>query len=156
MAAGLYLFSRLGGGVTFAGLMPGFLIFCADAGLMNVPLTNAVLHSMPPERSGVASALLNASREVAGLLGITITGAVLRSRQGAALRGGAHPAAAYLEGYHAGLIVTVALIAAGAVVSYLALRRLPRQPASGGGVPAAAAELSGSAEPELAQEPALR
>jgi EmrB/QacA subfamily drug resistance transporter len=156
MAAGLYLFSRLGGGATFASLMPGFLIFGAGAGLMNVPLTNAVLHSMPPERSGVAAALLNASREVAGLLGITIIGAVLRSRQGAALRGGAHPAVAYLDGYHSGLIVTVALIAAGAVVSYLALRRLPRQPATAGVVPATAAELSGSAEPELAQEPALR
>ncbi len=156
MAAGLFLFSRLGGGATLASLMPGFLIFGAGAGLMNVPLTNAVLHSMPPERSGVASALLNASREVAGLLGITIIGAVLRSRQGAALRGGAHPAAAYLDGYHTGLIVTVALIAAGAVVSYLALRRLPRQPATAGTGPAIAAELSGSAEPEVARESALR
>jgi EmrB/QacA subfamily drug resistance transporter len=158
MAVGLYLFSRLGAGATFASLLPGFLIFGAGAGMMNVPLTNAVLHSMPAERSGVASALLNASREVAGLLGITIIGAVLRSRQGAALQHGAHPAAAYLDGYHAGLIVTVALIAAGAVVSYLALGRIPRQQPSGGPVPvpATAAELPGSAEPELAREPALR
>jgi pheromone shutdown protein TraB len=103
---------------------------------------------MPPERSGIASALLNASREVAGLLGITIIGAVLRSRQGSALRHGAHPATAYLDGYHAGLTVTVALLAAGAVASYIALRRIPRQPASSP-VAATAAELSGSAEPEL-------
>jgi EmrB/QacA subfamily drug resistance transporter len=156
MAVGLYVFSRLGAGATFTSLLPGFLIFGAGAGMMNVPLTNAVLHSMPAERSGVASALLNASREVAGLLGITIIGAVLRSRQGTALQHGAHPAAAYLDGYHAGLIVTVALIAAGAVVSYLALRRIPRQQPAGGPVPATAAELSGSAEPELAREPALR
>src|SRR5215472_2239322 len=103
MAVGLYLFSRLGGGATFAGLLPGFLIFGAGAALMNVPLTNAVLHSMPAERSGVASALMNASREVAGLLGITIIGAVLRSRQGSALHHGAHFGVAYLDGYHAGL-----------------------------------------------------
>src|SRR5215475_5326452 len=122
MAVGLYLFSRLGADATFVSLMPGFLLFGAGAGLMNVPLTNAVLLSMPPERSGIASALLNASREVAGLLGITIIGAVLRSQQGSALRSGAHPAAAYLDGYHAGLMVTVALLAAGAVASYLALR----------------------------------
>ena len=98
---------------------------------------------------------LNASREVAGLLGITIIGAVLRSRQGSALHHGAQPGTAYLDGYHAGLYVTVALIAAGAVVSYLALRRIPR-PVAGGAVPAVAAELSGSAEPESASEPALR
>ena len=116
-----------------------------------MPLTNAVLHSMPPDRSGVASALLNASREVAGLLGITVIGAVLRSRQGDALRHGAAPAHAFLDGYHAGLIVTVALIAAGAVVSYFTLRHIPRQ--AEGVVPGIAAELSGSAEPDLAEQP---
>jgi EmrB/QacA subfamily drug resistance transporter len=164
MAVGLFAFSRLGAGVTFTSLLPGFLIFGAGAGLMNVPLTNAVLHSMPAERAGVASALLNASREVAGLLGITIIGAVLRSRQGSALAHGAHPGAAYLDGYHAGLFVTVALIAAGAVVSYLALRRVPgvqaspapvSAPASATGPSATGASATG-AEPELAREAAIR
>jgi EmrB/QacA subfamily drug resistance transporter len=129
MTAGLYLFSRLGGGASFASLLPGFLLFGAGAGLMNVPLTNAILHSMPPERSGVASALLNSSREVAGLLGITVIGAVLRARQGAALQHGASSGGAYLSGYHAGLLVTVALLAVGAVTGYLALRRAASQPA---------------------------
>jgi EmrB/QacA subfamily drug resistance transporter len=156
MAAGLYLVSRLGSGATLAGLMPGFTIFGAGAGLMNVPLTNAVLQSMPPERSGVASALLNASREVAGLMGITIIGAVLRSREAIAARHGAGPAAAYLDGYHAGLLVTVALIASGALVSYVALRRLTRQTVDSGPIPARAPELSGSGEPELAWELAGR
>src|SRR5215470_816919 len=133
MTAGLYLFSRLGGGATFADLLPGFLLFGAGAGLMNVPVTNAVMQSMPPERSGIASALLNASREVAGLLGITVIGAVLRSRQGVALRHNVAPGGAYLDGYHAGLLVTVALLAAGTVVGYLALRRAGGQP---GPVPA--------------------
>jgi EmrB/QacA subfamily drug resistance transporter len=126
MAAGLYLVSRLGGGATFAGLMPGFLLFGAGAGLMNVPLTNAVLESMPAERSGIASALLNASRELAGLLGITVIGAILRSGQGTALRNGATPARAFLDGYHDGLLVTVGLLAFGAVVGYAALRRAGR------------------------------
>jgi EmrB/QacA subfamily drug resistance transporter len=124
MSVGLYLVARLGGGATFAGLMPGFLLFGAGAGLMNVPLTNAVLHSMPPERSGIASALLNASRELAGLLGITVIGAVLRSREGTALHQGASASVAFLDGYHDGLLVTVALLAAGAVIGYVALRNL--------------------------------
>jgi EmrB/QacA subfamily drug resistance transporter len=123
MTAGLYLFARLGGSATFGSLMPGFLMFGAGAGLMNVPLTNVVLHSMPPERSGVASALLNASREVAGLLGITVIGAVLRNRESAALRHGASAGGAFLTGYHDGLLVTVALLACGALIAYLALRR---------------------------------
>jgi len=125
MAGGLVLFARLGQGASFASLMPGFLIFGAGAGLMQVPLTNAVMHAMPPARSGVASAVFNASREVAGLLGITIIGAILRARQGDALHHGTAPATAFLDGYHAGLVVTIALVAAGAVLSYLALRRAP-------------------------------
>jgi len=125
MAVGLYLFSVLGAGATFASLMPGFLLFGAGAGLMQVPLTNSVLHGQPPERSGVASALLNATREVAGLFGITVIGAILRSRQSVELRHGAAPGTAFLDGYHAGLFVTVALVALGAVISYLALRRVP-------------------------------
>lgn len=105
--------------------MPGFVLFGAGSGLMNAPLTNAALGATPPERAGMASALLNNSREVAGLLGITIIGAVLRSRQGVALSHGAAAPSAYLDGYHAGLAVTIALIVAGIVISYLSLRRLP-------------------------------
>jgi EmrB/QacA subfamily drug resistance transporter len=126
VAVGLYLFSRLGAGATFAGLMPGFVLFGAGSGLMNVPLTNAVLGAMPEERSGIASALLNNSRELAGLLGITVIGAVLRTRQGVALRHGAAPTPAFVDGYHAGLAVTIALVAVGAVVGYAALRRTPQ------------------------------
>jgi EmrB/QacA subfamily drug resistance transporter len=124
-AVGLFLFWLLGQNASFAALMPGFILFGAGSGLMNVPLTNAVLGAMPRERSGMASALLNNSREVAGLLGITVIGAVLRSRQGAALSHGVLPSSAYLDGYHAGLVVTIALIVAGVVISYFALRRLP-------------------------------
>jgi hypothetical protein len=104
-------------------------LFGAGSGLMNVPLTNAVLEAMPRERSGIASALLNNSRELAGLLGVTVIGAVLSSREGAALRHGTDPVAAYLDGYHAGLLVTIALVAVGAVVGYVALRRAPAAPA---------------------------
>ncbi len=130
-AVGLYLFWRLGQHTSFAALMPGFVLFGAGSGLMNAPLTNAALGATPPERAGMASALLNNSREVAGLLGITIIGAVLRSRQGVALSHGAAAPSAYLDGYHAGLAVTIALIVAGIVISYLSLRRLPtRAPAA--------------------------
>jgi hypothetical protein len=124
--AGLYLFLRQGLHVTYLDLMPGFLLFGAGSGLMNAPLSNVVLDSMPADRSGVASALMNASREVAGLLGITVIGAVLRSRQGAALRQGVAPAHAFLDGYHAGLTVTIALTAAGIAVALFTLRRAGR------------------------------
>jgi EmrB/QacA subfamily drug resistance transporter len=149
MAVGLAMLARLGQGASFASLIPAFLIFGAGGGLMNVPLTNAVLHSMPPDKSGVASALLNASRELAGLLGITIIGAVLRARQGAASHHGTSQAGSFLAGYHAGLVLTVALVAVGSVISYLALRHVGR-PADRGALATAedsvASELTGIAE----------
>ncbi len=148
--AGLVLFARLGSHASLAALMPGFIVFGAGSGLMNVPLTNAVIGSVPRERSGVASALLNNSREVAGLLGITVIGAVLRSRQGAAVAHGSAPVPAFLDGYHAGLMLTIALLAAGIAVSYLALRRVRPVPVP---VPAAAEPLPGAGEPVAAGTP---
>ncbi len=122
MAVGLVLFARLGLRASYVSLLPGFTVFGAGAGLMNVPLTNAVMQAVPGVRAGIASALLNASREVAGLLGITVIGAVLSTREAAALRAGAGRVNAFVDGYHTGLFVTIALMAAGVVVSYLTLR----------------------------------
>jgi len=106
----------------YDSLLPGFMLFGAGAGLMNVPLTNAVLDGAPAAQAGVASALLNAAREVAGLLGVTVVGAVLRLSEGSALRGGTNPAQAFIDGYHSGLWLTIGLLAAGVVLSYLTLR----------------------------------
>jgi len=133
MTVGLALFARLGVGATFGDLLPGFILFGLGAGLLNVPLTNAILGGVPTERAGIASALFNASREVAGLLGVTVVGAVLRSTEGAALRSGTRPAQAFIDGYHSGLWLTLGLLAAGIVLSYVTLRptRKPADPASG-------------------------
>ena len=62
MVVGLVLFARLGLNAHYISLLPGFMLFGAGAGLMNVPLTNAVMAATPSSAAGVASALLNASR----------------------------------------------------------------------------------------------
>ena len=141
MVVGLILFARLGEHASYASLLPGFMLFGAGAGLMNVPVTNASMQAIPAARSGIASALLNASREVAGLLGITVIGAVLRTRQGDALRAGASPVHAFVDGYHLGLLLTIVLLAGGVVVSYLTLR--PRATAE---APATEAATEAAAE----------
>jgi EmrB/QacA subfamily drug resistance transporter len=125
MVVGLIMIARLGVGVGYGSLMPGFVLFGVGAGLMNVPLTNSVLESAPIRRAGIASALLNDSREVAGLLGITVIGAVLSTRETSALRGGTPAHQAFIDGYHTGMWVAIALLAAGVVLSYVTLR--PRQ-----------------------------
>ena len=113
---------------------------------MYLLLTNAVMHATPAARAGVASALLNASREVAGLLGITVIGAVLRTRQAAALRSGTSLVQAFVDGYHAGLLVTIALLAVGVAVSYVTLR--PRATAAPATVPVTAVREGAAAGAE--------
>ena len=154
MVVGLVLFARLGLNVSYPALLPGFMLFGAGAGLMNVPLTNATMAATPASVAGIASALINASREVAGLLGITVIGAVLRTRQGASLRAGATPVHAFLDGYHTGLLVTIALMAAGVGVSYLTLRPRPAVSSE----PAALLAMAGglAAEPFAADRAAPR
>lgn len=126
MTVGLVMFAGLGAGATFGDLLPGFILFGLGAGLMTVPLTNAVLEGAPSAQAGIASALFNASREVAGLLGVTVIGAVLRASESAALRSGTQPGQAFIDGYHAGLWLTIALLAAGVVLSYVTLRQRKR------------------------------
>jgi EmrB/QacA subfamily drug resistance transporter len=127
MTVGLVLFAGLGASATFTSLLPGFILFGLGAGLMNVPLTNAVISGVPAAQAGVASALFNASREVGGLLGVTVVGALLRSSESAALRSGTQPAQAFIDGYHSGLWLTIGLLAVGIVLSYVTLRPRPQE-----------------------------
>lgn len=126
VAVGLGLMALAIGGLSTAGegsqygdLLPWFLLYGAGAGLL-VPLTNVVLGAMPPARSGVASGVLNVSREVFGLLGITILGAIMSARQGA-LSG--PPLHTFLEAYRFTLLIAAAIVLVGVPVSIYSLRR---------------------------------
>ena len=122
MGLGIASTALLGKDATFLSLMPSFAVIGIGGGL-TIPLTATVLGVMPTSQAGVASAVFNASREVAGLLGITVIGAVLTSRQGDALAAGHTPVDAYLTGYRTGLVLAAALVLAGGVAAFAALRR---------------------------------
>src|SRR3954470_3192969 len=131
MGIGIGTVSLVGADATYLALMPSFLAIGVGGGL-TTPLTATVLGTMPGERAGVASGLFNASREVAGLLGITVIGAILSVRQSSALRAGSAPLDAFLSGYRLGLLVSAALVAVGGLAAWLARR--------GTATPAVAAE----------------
>jgi predicted MFS family arabinose efflux permease len=124
LAMGLAIASvtLLGADASFWSLMPSFAVI-GLAGGMTIPLTATVLGVMPTSQAGVASAVFNASREVAGLLGITVIGAVLTSRQGSSLAAGHTPVDAFLTGYRSGLLLAGALVVAGGAAAFAALRR---------------------------------
>jgi EmrB/QacA subfamily drug resistance transporter len=108
-----------GEGSTYLDLLPWFLVFGVGGGLL-IPLNNVIVGALPAERAGIASGMLNVSREVFGLLGVTILGAILSNRSRAAT---GTPLEQYLHGYQIALVVAAILVALGAPVALIALRR---------------------------------
>lgn len=92
-------------------------------GLMLSPITAAVLASVPPTRAGLASSMVNTSRQIGSVLGIAVLGAVVENQEAGNLANG-------LTGLHvpASLSQTLAntIATAGANAGGLHLsRRLP-------------------------------
>jgi EmrB/QacA subfamily drug resistance transporter len=125
MGVGIAAISLIGRDASYLSLMPSFTLIGIGGGL-SVPLTAMILGTMPTEEAGVASGIFNAAREMAGLLSITVIGAILTTRQSAAIRAGHDPLDAFLTGYRTGLLVAAVLVAAGGVAAFLALRGTAR------------------------------
>ena len=121
VAAGLAAVALLGRHASFASLMAPLAAVGVGSGL-TMPVTAAILGVLPPAQAGVAGGILNAAREASGLLGVTVIGAILAARQGAALGAGATPQAAFVSGYSAGLAAAAALVLAGGAIALRALR----------------------------------
>ncbi len=121
MAVAVVGISFIGEHGTYAQLFPWLMLYGFGAGLL-VPLTNAILGALPAGRGGVASGVLNVFREVFGLLGVTVLGAILSARQSAAMESGASPLTAFLDGYQLALIVAGVIVAIGIPVSLVSLR----------------------------------
>ncbi|GAA0945010.1 MFS transporter [Nonomuraea longicatena] len=134
MGGGIYLMAGVGADGGYADVLPWFLLYGLGNGLI-MPITAAVLARLPKERGGVGAGVMNVSREVFGLLGITLLGAILGSAQA----GSALPeAAAFLDAYRLTLVVAAVILVAGIPIALLTLRARKAQTA-------AVSEFAGSA-----------
>lgn len=122
MGLGIGSVALLGEHATYLQLMPSFLVIGLGGGL-TTSLTASVLDAMPRDEAGVASGIFNGAREVAGLLGITVIGALLVARQSGALAAGEPATEAFLTGYRAGLLLAAVLVALGGLAAFVALRK---------------------------------
>jgi EmrB/QacA subfamily drug resistance transporter len=129
VAFGLAVIAASMVGVSFIGehghffeLTPAFVAIGIGSGLVMIPLTSSIVSVLPLNKEGAASAILNASREVSGLLGVTIMGAILTARQSAVLHTGAAPLHAFVQGYQFALVIAALIVAVGSPISYLTLR----------------------------------
>ncbi|GAA2619599.1 MFS transporter [Paractinoplanes durhamensis] len=118
MAIAIFGISGFGEGTSYTQLLPWFALYGLGGGAL-VPLSNVIVGALPSDRAGIASGMLNVSREVFGLLGITILGAILSNRSNAAAGTELHR---YLAGYQYSLVVAAILVALGIPVALWSLR----------------------------------
>lgn len=91
-------------------------------GLSFAPLSATAMEGLNPERHGEASGAYNAIREVGGVFGVAVLGAVFQAAVGAP--------ADFVAGFHTALKLASIIIAAGAAASFLLPgRRRARKPA---------------------------
>jgi EmrB/QacA subfamily drug resistance transporter len=126
----LLYYSQLGANATFWNLLPGLLVGGTGMGLTMTPVTAAAMSSVPVDKAGVGSAVLNSMRQVGGSLGIAVMGAIVASAEATSLRAGDTARIAFLHGFHDSLRVAAVIALAGAVVATAAIREMEhhRQP----------------------------
>jgi EmrB/QacA subfamily drug resistance transporter len=122
LAAMLLYYSTLGAHASFWRLLPALLIGGVGMGMTMTPVTAAAMSSVPVDKAGVGSAVLNSMRQVGGSLGIAVMGAIVASSIASSLRAGDPQPIAFLHGFHDALRVASAIALAGAVVATAAIR----------------------------------
>jgi EmrB/QacA subfamily drug resistance transporter len=117
-AGGVYYLSRIPvDGSYAADLLPGLVVMSIGIGVVFVAVTTAANAGVPSDKAGLAAALLNASQQVGGALGLAIFSAIATSRTTDLLAAHASPADALTSGFHRALLASSIFLAAAAVVA---------------------------------------
>jgi hypothetical protein len=115
----LLYYSTLGTTAGFFNLLPGLLIGGLGMSLTMTPSAAAVIGSVPVDKAGVGSAVMNSMRQVGGSLGIAALGAILA--HGVA---GRTTPEAFVDGYSMALRVGAIVTLTGAVVAAATVRKV--------------------------------
>jgi EmrB/QacA subfamily drug resistance transporter len=137
MGAGLVLlsgsllsFSTLGVDSSFWDILPGLILGGFGMSLAMTPTTAAAMGSVPVDKAGVGSAVLNSMRQVGGSLGIALLGAIVAASVSVPPGNPAYPDQ-FVEGYHNALHVAAAIAILGAVVAVATVRKVRHPEAEG-------------------------
>jgi hypothetical protein len=79
------------------------------------------MSSVPVDKAGVGSAVINSMRQVGGSLGIAVMGTVIATSVSVGLGSPGYPSQ-FVDGYHRALLVGAALLLAGAVLAVVTVR----------------------------------
>jgi predicted MFS family arabinose efflux permease len=129
-ALGLVLLSRIPvDGSYLANLLPGLMMMAVGMGLTFVPITLIATTNVDGADAGLASGLLNTAQQVGGALGLAILATLSAGRTSGLLGSlghapsGADRVSALVSGFQLAFFVAACMIAAGAVVLAVVVRR---------------------------------
>jgi EmrB/QacA subfamily drug resistance transporter len=117
-AAGVYALSRIPvDGSYLTDLLPGTLLMSFGLGAVFVGVTTAANTGVPAEQAGLAAALLNASLQIGGALGLAIFSAIATARTSHLLAVHTALPQAQTAGYHRALLASSIFLLAAAVLA---------------------------------------
>jgi EmrB/QacA subfamily drug resistance transporter len=126
VTASLLLFAQLDAASSFWAILPGLITGGFGMALAMTPTTAAAMGSVPVDKAGVGSAVINSMRQVGGSLGIAIMGAVVATQISVAV-GSAAFADQFVSGYHDALYVGAAITLGAAVIAASLVRQVRQQ-----------------------------
>jgi EmrB/QacA subfamily drug resistance transporter len=125
LTGSLLLFSTLDENSSFWNIVPGLVVGGVGMAITMAPTMAAAMGSVPVDKAGVGSAVINSMRQVGGALGIAVMGTVVAT-QVSVVPGAPEYAPQFVDGYHRALLVGAALLLSGAVVAVLTIGRTRR------------------------------
>jgi EmrB/QacA subfamily drug resistance transporter len=128
-AGGIYWLSRISVGGSFvADLLPGMVIMSLGVGPMFVGVTTAANSGVPADKAGLAAALVNASQQVGGALGLAIFTALATTHTNHLLAAHVAPIHALNSGLRRGLEASAIFLLASAFIALRATNTRGEQP----------------------------
>jgi EmrB/QacA subfamily drug resistance transporter len=122
-AAGLVLFARAPvDGNYVVDVIPGMILLGFGAGMAFNPLLLGAMSDVEPERSGLASGVVNTAFMMGGALGLAVLASLAASRTGSLTASGHDLSTALNGGYHVAFLVGAVFATAGAVIGGAFLR----------------------------------
>jgi EmrB/QacA subfamily drug resistance transporter len=128
-SAGVYYLSRISVGSSYlTDLLPGLVVMSIGLGATFVAVTTAANAGVPADKAGLAAALLNASQQLGGALGLAIFTAIATSRTSHLLAAHTPPPDALTAGFQRALLASSLFLVAAAFVGLRATNTRGEQP----------------------------
>jgi MFS family permease len=135
LTGSLLLFATLDAQSTWWDILPGLLVGGVGMAITMAPTTAAAMGSVPVDKAGVGSAVINSMRQVGGSLGIAVMGALVATTVSVTPFNPAFPHQ-FVGGYHRALHVGAAITLAGAIVAVATVRKVRHAEPHGAAEPA--------------------